>query len=396
MSQSIPPELIADILCRLPTRTLARSRCVSKQWREIIDDFHFTKRHLQHSIHTNSNRRLFIQIDHFAGLKRLKCCRPGAPFRFSDDPNFGGETSNTHLFMGSCHGLLCFHLTNTLADFILVNPSTSQRHYVNNYLQNFSLWAGAQLAGRGFGYDPITHDYKAVRIGSFNDQSEPRAEIYSLGARSRKVVNMPYLPFGPHRMGVSAGGGLHWIGGRCDDLFGPRVIVSLDLGSDEFYELPQPEFGDQPFILTIGALGSWLCVCAAYEDDERLDVWAMEEPGKKGKGRCWNRLYSIRDAAVGRRWALALGFWEGRILFMLDRSGFAWYDPSKERVDVVEVDGPPEDVYFDAVYCLESLVKPFVWKVEGKKQAKQRNEKKITWRKKEVFLMVTYAGKNNR
>ncbi|CAI0449255.1 unnamed protein product [Linum tenue] len=203
---------------------------------------------------------------------------------------------------------------------------------------------------------------------------------------------MPYLPFGPHRMGVSAGGGLHWIGGRCGDLFGPRVIVSLDLGSDEFYELPQPEFGDRPFILTIGALGSGgLCVCAAYEDAERLDVWAMEEPGKKGKGRCWNRLYSIRDSAVGRRWALALGFWEGRMLFLLDRSGFAWYDPSKERVDVVEVDGPPEDVYFDAVYCLESLVKPFVWKVEGKKQAKQQNEKKTTWRKKEVFLMVTSA-----
>lgn len=45
---AIPGDVLVDIFCRLPVKTLLRFRCVTKQFLSIIDDPDFIKRHLQY------------------------------------------------------------------------------------------------------------------------------------------------------------------------------------------------------------------------------------------------------------------------------------------------------------------------------------------------------------
>ncbi|GMN36496.1 hypothetical protein TIFTF001_006070 [Ficus carica] len=47
---NFPPEIITDIICRLPVKDLLRYRCVSKSWRSMIDGPDFIKLHSKQSM----------------------------------------------------------------------------------------------------------------------------------------------------------------------------------------------------------------------------------------------------------------------------------------------------------------------------------------------------------
>lgn len=57
---SLPWEIIVDILFRLPVKDLLRYRSVAKSWCSLIDGPDFVKLHLDHSKEANSeNNNLF-------------------------------------------------------------------------------------------------------------------------------------------------------------------------------------------------------------------------------------------------------------------------------------------------------------------------------------------------
>ncbi|KAJ0016541.1 hypothetical protein Pint_09685 [Pistacia integerrima] len=55
-------ELIVGILLRLSVKSLLRFRCVSKFWRDLIDNKYFINMHYQQSINSNTNFHLLFQI----------------------------------------------------------------------------------------------------------------------------------------------------------------------------------------------------------------------------------------------------------------------------------------------------------------------------------------------
>ncbi|KAH0994037.1 hypothetical protein GBA52_005520 [Prunus armeniaca] len=109
----LPPELILDILLRLPHKDLIRSLCVSKAWYAFIHDQRFIKAHLQRSIETNS-ALLSILIwsdnpeDAPSGFFSLTfrdnetigaAVRTEHPFKYADN--------YTDILGNSVHGLVC-------------------------------------------------------------------------------------------------------------------------------------------------------------------------------------------------------------------------------------------------------------------------------------------------
>ncbi|KAM1703226.1 hypothetical protein PS2_028216 [Malus domestica] len=78
--REFPPELLFEILLRLPPEDLLRCLCVSKAWNATIHDKTFIKSHLQRSIQTNSFGSLFVS----ATFPCNKCS-----FKFSDIYNDG-------------------------------------------------------------------------------------------------------------------------------------------------------------------------------------------------------------------------------------------------------------------------------------------------------------------
>jgi len=61
ISNYVPLELINSILSRLPVKALTRFLRVSKEWSALINSSNFIKKHLNHSIETNSNRTLILK-----------------------------------------------------------------------------------------------------------------------------------------------------------------------------------------------------------------------------------------------------------------------------------------------------------------------------------------------
>ncbi|KAJ6910166.1 hypothetical protein NC652_020994 [Populus alba x Populus x berolinensis] len=50
----LPLDIIINILCFLPAKTLVRFKCVSKSWQSLIDSPQFITLHLAHSLETDN------------------------------------------------------------------------------------------------------------------------------------------------------------------------------------------------------------------------------------------------------------------------------------------------------------------------------------------------------
>nr|ACJ85886.1 unknown [Medicago truncatula] len=57
---TLPFDLVEDILYRLPVKSLAQFKSVSKSWKSLISDSNFTKKNLR--VSTTSHRLLFPKL----------------------------------------------------------------------------------------------------------------------------------------------------------------------------------------------------------------------------------------------------------------------------------------------------------------------------------------------
>ncbi|PWA83992.1 F-box domain-containing protein [Artemisia annua] len=82
--EDLPGNVIADILTRLPVKTIIHCKCVCKKWREYVSDSYFVNLHLSRSpagimIHHNCQPEGFTyhQVDEPGVLKWLEIERRG-------------------------------------------------------------------------------------------------------------------------------------------------------------------------------------------------------------------------------------------------------------------------------------------------------------------------------
>ncbi|XVE87676.1 hypothetical protein DITRI_Ditri19aG0006900 [Diplodiscus trichospermus] len=340
---NLPLDSIADILSRLPVKRLLCFRCVSKLWRSLIDDQDFIKLHLRHSVDSHTNHTLILKNSelHAADLACL------GPFAKLEHPlmSYNHEIK----ILGSCNGLL--FIRNIVEDMAIWNPST-RKHRVLPSLGSCNGYV------YGFGHDPISDDYKVVKImhlGRVDGKPlETEVKVCSLKRnRWRKIQDIPCVFSFPGAKGVFASGALHWVLTQKLQLSEETVIVALDLGSESYREVPQPEYKDKIFQLNVGVLGGSLCAMANY-DDVRVDLWIMKEYGVKDS---WTRLFSVASEEVigPLRSVKPLAYSKSgdQVLLEHDNFNLFWYDLKKKQTDDVWAPGMPP---CHAEICLQSLV----------------------------------------
>ncbi|OMP00161.1 hypothetical protein COLO4_12870 [Corchorus olitorius] len=238
---TFPTDLITDILCQLPVKTLLRFKCVSKPWGSLIDDQDFAKLHLHQSLKTNTNIKLLldnrteidekaysVDFDSFRNLVPLP-----RPFRGESDKYY------SRIF-GSCDGLLAVY--HHESDIALWNPSTRKCNYLPTLSDN--LTKDLDLIPRygyhrnvilGFGYDVTNNDYKVVQMLRHKTRNCFEVMVYSLKANSwRKIKDCPYDVAYNYNDGAYLNGSLHWVGGESGDF-----IFGLRLGDEEYFEVPE-------------------------------------------------------------------------------------------------------------------------------------------------------------
>nr|XP_023876291.1 F-box/kelch-repeat protein At3g23880-like [Quercus suber] len=260
-NNQLPEEIVAEILVRLPVKSLLRFRCVCKSWYRYIATPNFINNNLLYC--NDHNRGFFIHMPKTTGSMvsfsrpHGQICTVASHHTFEAISElripFAFQSGYSH-FVGSCNGILCFsdYRSFEFKDVYLWNPSIRKFKRLPDtcltHLFNVSL---------GFGFDSQNNNYKVVRISqsTAKPMPPPEVEVYSLSSDSWKRVglgiswrsNVVFHKFNCTLTFPFVSGNLHWMiemieGGGQERHF-TSMILSFDVNSEKFKELPLPDDG---------------------------------------------------------------------------------------------------------------------------------------------------------
>ncbi|TYJ20806.1 hypothetical protein E1A91_A08G021900v1 [Gossypium mustelinum] len=350
---TLPHEMTIEILLRLSVKDLLRFKCVSKPWCSSIDDPDFIKLHLFHSVKTNTNHSLILRHCeyHFFSVNydSLKTTqRLNHPL---------GEQKTPIKILGSCNGLLA--LIDDNGRIFLWNPSTRKSQVLPSSEIEFSSPSifFPRSTYCGFGYDPISDDYKLVRMvqvhGKNNSYLHSEAKVYSLRSNSwRRIKDFCFYLSFYREFGFLADNALYWMVLKTPQS-GNKSLVGFDLGTEEFrfVELPDSCLNKR-VCMNMKAMGGYLCLITTYTEfnDDVVDIWIMKES--------WIKLISWKksESILGFPIVIPLAFSKSgdKVLFSIALHKFVWYVLGSKRVENVGIRGLPSS--FDVGLYVESLV----------------------------------------
>ncbi|XP_071703781.1 F-box/kelch-repeat protein At3g06240-like [Rutidosis leptorrhynchoides] len=300
---SIPSELITEILYRLPSKSVGRFRCVSKEWLSLLSAPEFIKNH------QNTLNRNYVFLH--------PSCMTGAyfiPFHYHEEAKdeesvptkFHLQVPDVNLiFNGSSNGLVflsAFRHCSGHETLMVLNPTTKE--YVELPNCDFKI-AGHEFASRimcELGYDYVTDDYKLVTINQFLNLNGHdhimSVHIYSLRRNTwTRVIDYPdkYRPFDITSFAL-VNRSFHWVATKVFDQ--KNIIVAFSLADENFSELPSPStLGNDNDVDILNR------ACRIAVVDKKLaifwvfkgKVWLMNEYWVKGS---WTNVYVMHITII--------------------------------------------------------------------------------------------------
>ncbi|GLT63239.1 hypothetical protein SLA2020_358170 [Shorea laevis] len=223
---ALMPELVTDILLRLPVSSLLRFRCLSRSLCTEIDSENFVKNHLNRSIQTKTRQKLVIYND-----LSIHCPCKIYVANFDDDladafplnKPFISRHHTTFLY-GYCNGLILLG-----PDLAIWNPFT--RRYKK--LPFCPVKSNTRFLCSGLGYDSAHDDYMIVLISEFHSGLH-QVWIFGLKSdfwrRSRDLNDN----VSPCAVGHFASGALYWAWKK------KNKCVGFDLAKEVFFDISLP------------------------------------------------------------------------------------------------------------------------------------------------------------
>ncbi|XAR62780.1 hypothetical protein NMG60_11017653 [Bertholletia excelsa] len=288
----LPPEIIHEILLRLPVTSLLQFRSVCKLWCSLISTSQFVKAHLNLASKKTDYSHQKLVFSCIRPDFNLKSCSllPLLNEQSSNAVEVDYPLKDLHesvWILGSCNGLLCIAIGEDAV--FLWNPSARKSKKLP--------CSGVRLRDDsvtiyGFGYDESIDDYKVVgifRIVGSGASFETEVKVYTMRTNSwRKIGDFPHgIPLDDS--GTFANGKLHWAAIADTGSRYSWVIVSLDLAKETYGEVPQPSYDEGDSDLTLGVLNGCICVLSHYPG-VHADVWIMNEYGRR---ESWTKLVAI-------------------------------------------------------------------------------------------------------
>ncbi|KAL5726594.1 hypothetical protein ACHQM5_009625 [Ranunculus cassubicifolius] len=329
---NLPEELITKIISHLPVKSLLRFRCVCKAWNSLINDTTFIQMHLHQAIKSNNfNIMLSLSLVHSIDYDThyTKAVELDHPYKIIDDDIAVYGTSN---------GLVYIQVDGFILD-VLWNPCTKEFKIlpespcVSDDFMVFHL--------HGFGYNPVTDDYRVVKVYQFFNENEEfissQVMIYSLRMDSWKMVDgPPYFVSSDSQLPMNENP--HWPAYAHPDVRLPKSIAYFDLADEFFCEIQFPKRVGN--IVDVGVLGGCLCIVGGLEES-RSDVWVMKEHGVL---ESWTKLFTINSSTVIRSVKpLALLFFDknGKVLINNRCGDIVLYDLKCDTAEALEIQGLP-------------------------------------------------------
>ncbi|KAL4564428.1 hypothetical protein LXL04_028492 [Taraxacum kok-saghyz] len=283
----------------LLAKQLAQMRSVSKSWNALLSHFSFIKSHLHHSIH-NKDQILLVfhdEEDFSYDIKSFTAIPTRSPsleltnfikLPINPQPN----RINGIRIIGSVNGLICSHYGDSIIH--IWNPSLSAILTLPPYSTPSSGHNLIKIHFQ-FGFDPKTDDYKVVKLTGFTGQYTNvvewwlQVEVYSMRKGSWELITGRF-PSHIERISDednicvhSYDGRLNWLGcnyTKNDIDSQSQRILSFDLGSETFSEIPLPDATLDPDRFNeVGVLAEKLYVLSYIRENDAYEVWVMDEHG---------------------------------------------------------------------------------------------------------------------
>ncbi|KAL7220571.1 hypothetical protein ACSBR2_013451 [Camellia fascicularis] len=361
-SPILPQELIGEVLCRLPVKSLCRFKSVSHSWYSLISDPHFAQTHFTQTTNKMPNRLILISDFH-----TLFSVDYSAQIPVATELNFPSVDYESYDvwsgILGSCNGLV-LALNEYDFDKYLLNPLTRESKKIPE--SPFAIDSVKAYNPCGLGYDSTTDDYKVVMLSYYgrgvDEESGATTEtntivsVYSLKSDSwRKIQGSSYLHCAADPPGVYLNGCVHWLAQRGSDYF--SVIVAFDFGNETFREFLPPPFVNAVFLdeynnavspwFYPAVLGGYLC----FQDS--TDVWVMKEYAKK---ESWTKFTIGKPDDISRIELVDL-LEDGEFLFSRDEEQLVVYNSKDETSRDMVVCGIP-GIFTSGGTYVESLISP--------------------------------------
>ncbi|EYU39783.1 hypothetical protein ABFS82_06G173300 [Erythranthe guttata] len=340
-AETLPEEIIEQILVKLPVKSLLKFTSVSKSWRSLISSNRFIEAHLEFSRKDPNFTHYRTISTYLPPRKSVEHCSFPSLFNglVTDaadvDVDFPFDFSKKVVrVMGTCNGLVW--IAPNMGHWFLWNPSTRQYKQLPDECDRTNVVVKYDFK-HAFGYDESTRDYKVLlahSVLSKKNRYETTVKIYSLRTDSWKRIkffNNSRHPSDSRVSGIFVNGKIHWCkdtepNSRCD-------IVSFDLGSEVWGSVAEPSCVESGYYESpsLGVLDG--CLCVLYDfSRSRIVVWAMKE---YGVSESWAKTVTVPyvDLTLSNpsiiRPSLCVGP-KGEILCMLG-SSLMIYNPNDNR-----------------------------------------------------------------
>ncbi|XP_050283006.1 F-box/kelch-repeat protein At3g23880-like isoform X2 [Quercus robur] len=294
MSDYLPEEVVLQILCRLPVKSLIRFRSVSKSWNSLITTSAFIDSHLTQSLSLPSNSNKLIVSQHDVCYKFIHDDDNDSDSSFHQFQNVVLPLSFSYLrLIGSVNGLFCLCEEEQI---ILWNPCI--RKFITLPKTNSEVI-------NGFGFDARTNDYKVVSIAP---KPRPLVEVYSLKDSAWRKTSAgdslsPGIMFQCCNGAAFINGAVHF---QVTDRINTRglevcpFILSFDFGDEVFrmISLPESILRSQLQFEIFGFRGSLSLVCYTRMFSNSCSIWVMKEYDVV---KTWSKLCTVDLCGVIRR-----------------------------------------------------------------------------------------------
>ncbi|XP_051228914.1 F-box protein At3g07870-like [Lolium perenne] len=288
MEPEIPRDILREILVKLPTKDLARSRCVCRLWRRVAS------RPSLHNLHAMASHVTSARTEALLVTVR----EPG----WSDEASVFSVSSGKAMccvpiprgygLVNVCNGFLCFAHRHgePKAPAVVCNPITGETVALPKappLITHDHMFA--------LGFSPSTREYKLFRLsyplGSWSSSSGQRVEVdvYTLGDtrwwrhHSFNSQSCPSKVSSP----VSIDGKLYlvtlsWMHYKKHEI--PKRILAIDVATESYRTYNLPEYETRPYNQpTVGAfeLNGRLCFAAHiinFTNFMTIHFWVMSPP----------------------------------------------------------------------------------------------------------------------
>ncbi|KAK9997302.1 hypothetical protein SO802_021988 [Lithocarpus litseifolius] len=297
------PNIVTDILSRLPINTLLSCGCVCQTWLRLLMDPSFAQLYPTRANPciilqpTNKNRQQHLYAVHFDNRNNVR----SSIVKFVTKPHLGMGCNVKLSLLDSCNGLILlgemYRCQVKLDQLYVCNPITGEFVIVR---PGINLTSSPMCPCLGF--CPKTQVYKVVLLSKKQNGAEVSNSmvtlVYTLGVKGNglwKSVNVGDGLLDQPRNTTFLNGIIHWVV-RSHSV--PQFINSFDV-EDECFRLvpPPPEFvsPDQTtwskWGINLGVLEGRLAIVKRAKDVFRcFHIWVMKDYGVQAS---WTKTYTM-------------------------------------------------------------------------------------------------------